>query len=245
MEPTPAAAPLPAAAGVPQSGKAVGGRDPAPRPRAPAARTSCRSVVHIGDSTSEGLNSADYLPNRADRIPARYAQVGVAHTIMEVSGGTSVVETINGGPNAQEVAKRLVAGGYRGCWVLALGVNDTADVFAGSGVGRTQRIKRMMSVIGDQPVLWVEVKSLVPNGPYAERNMRLWNRALAQERSATRTCASTTGRRSCAAAGSSATAFTTPRTGTLSAPGSSPPGLQQLSQRERARTGCASCRAAG
>jgi hypothetical protein len=41
----------------------------------------------------------------------------------------------------------------------------------------------MMSVIGDQPVLWVEVKSLVPSGPYAERNMQLWNQALAQERS--------------------------------------------------------------
>jgi len=181
--PTSAVALHPAAAGVRQSGKAPAGRDPAPRRQAPAARTSCRSVVHIGDSTSEGLNSSNYLPNRAERIPARYARVGVAHTIMEVSGGTSVVETINGGPNAYQVAKRLVAGGYRGCWVLALGVNDTADVFAGSGVGRTQRIKRMMSVIGDQPVLWVEVKSLVPNGPYAERNMRLWNRALDQERS--------------------------------------------------------------
>jgi lysophospholipase L1-like esterase len=102
---------------------------------------------------------------------------------MEVSGGTSVVETINGGANAYQVAKRLVARGYRGCWVLALGTNDTADVFAGSNVGRIARIQRMMSVIGSMPVLWIEVKSLVQSGPYAERNMQLWNQALAQEQS--------------------------------------------------------------
>jgi len=148
---------------------------------APAPRTSCRSVVHIGDSTSEGLISPDYLPDPAQRITARYAQVGVTHSIMEITGGTSIVETIDGTPNAYQVAKQLIDDGYRGCWVLALGTNDTADVYAGSNVGRGQRIKEMMSLIGNQPVLWIEVKSLVPAGPYAEQNMRLWNQALAQE----------------------------------------------------------------
>ena len=36
----------------------------------------------------------------------------------------------------------------------------------------------MMSVIGNQPVMWVNVKSLLASGPYAERNMPLWNQAL-------------------------------------------------------------------
>ena len=36
----------------------------------------------------------------------------------------------------------------------------------------------MMSVIGDQPVLWVNVRSLLTSGPYAEANMRAWNEAL-------------------------------------------------------------------
>jgi peptidoglycan/LPS O-acetylase OafA/YrhL len=170
------------------------GRAPAPpgsaastRPGAPAGpasgtpRTSCRSVVHIGDSTSEGLISPDYLPNPANRIPARYADVGVTHSIMEIQGATSVVETINGLPNAYKVAKQLVDNGYRGCWVIALGTNDTADVYVGSAVSRVERIKKMMSVIGNQPVLWVEVKSLLPGGPYSEQNMTLWNQALQQE----------------------------------------------------------------
>jgi peptidoglycan/LPS O-acetylase OafA/YrhL len=142
--------------------------------------TSCRSVVHIGDSTSEGLISSDYLPNPAQRITARYAQVGVTSEHMEIQGATSVVETINDQPNAYDVAKGLVDSGYHGCWVIALGTNDTADVFVGSPVGRMQRIERMMSVIGNQPVLWINVKSLVESGPYSEQDMQLWNQALTQ-----------------------------------------------------------------
>jgi peptidoglycan/LPS O-acetylase OafA/YrhL len=151
------------------------------RAAAPPPRTSCRSVVHMGDSTSEGLISSDYLPNPADRITARYADVGVTHSIMEIDGGTSIVETINGDQNEYTIAKHLVAGGYNGCWVLALGTNDTADVYVGSNVGRIARIKEMMSVIGNQPVMWIEVKSLLSSGPYSEQNMMLWNQALQQE----------------------------------------------------------------
>jgi hypothetical protein len=151
------------------------------RAAAPPPRTSCRSVVHMGDSTSEGLISSDYLPNPADRITARYADVGVTHSIMEIAGGTSIVETINGDQNEYTIAKQLVAGGYNGCWVLALGTNDTADVYVGSNVGRIARIKEMMSVIGNQPVMWIEVKSLLSSGPYSEQNMMLWNQALQQE----------------------------------------------------------------
>ena len=46
--------------------------------------------------------------------------------------------------------------------------------------GLSARIDRMMSAIGDQPVMWVNVKSLVPSGPYAEANMRRWDEGLVQ-----------------------------------------------------------------
>jgi hypothetical protein len=137
-------------------------------------------VVHIGDSTSDGLVSDDYLPNPQQRIGAQYAKVGATRMITEISGGRSIVETIGKQANAYDVAKQLVAGGYRGCWVLALGTNDTADVVVGSGVSRAARIQKMMSVIGNQPVMWVNVKSLVASGPYAEPQMQLWDAALTQ-----------------------------------------------------------------
>jgi peptidoglycan/LPS O-acetylase OafA/YrhL len=152
-------------------------------PRQAAAdpdRTSCRSVVHIGDSTSDGLVSPDYLPDPRDRIDARYAQVGVTTFIPEISGARSIVETYQGYPNAYTVAQQLIQQGYHGCWVLALGTNDTADVAVGSTVSLATRIKDMMSLIGNQPVMWANVKSLVAYGPYSERDMLLWDEALLQ-----------------------------------------------------------------
>jgi peptidoglycan/LPS O-acetylase OafA/YrhL len=149
------------------------------RPAAPP-RTSCTSVVHIGDSTSEGLAAADYLPDPKDRITARYADVGVKHSVMDIVGATSVVESLPGTPNGYDMASQVLQGGYHGCWVLALGTNDTADVYVGSNVDRLQRIEEMMKLIGNQPVMWVEVTSLLSTGPYSEQNMELWNQALRQ-----------------------------------------------------------------
>jgi hypothetical protein len=146
----------------------------------PPPHTSCTSVVHIGDSTSEGLISPDYEPNPANRIPARYADVGVKQSIMKIVGATSVVESLPGTPNAYDMASKVKQDGFHGCWVLALGTNDTADVYVGSNVNRVQRVQKMMSLIGDQPVMWVEVSSLLSNGPYSEQNMRLWNQAVRQ-----------------------------------------------------------------
>ena len=143
-------------------------------------RTSCRAVIHIGDSTSEGLVSSDYLPDPALRIETQYARVGATLQHYEISGARSIVETYEGNPNGYEVAKRWKLAGYHGCWVLALGTNDTANVYVGSNVGRLARIRRMMSVIGNQPVMWVDVKSLLSSGPYSEQNMRLWDQALLQ-----------------------------------------------------------------
>ena len=136
--------------------------------------------MHIGDSTSDGLISPDYLPDPRQRIAAQYARVGVTTFIPEISGARSIVETYEGQPNAYTVAQQQVQQGYRGCWVLALGTNDAADVYVGSPVSLATRIKEMMSLIGHQPVMWVTVKSLLATGPYAESNMLAWDQALIQ-----------------------------------------------------------------
>jgi peptidoglycan/LPS O-acetylase OafA/YrhL len=145
---------------------------------AAAGRTSCTAVTHIGDSTSEGMVSPDFLPNPAGRLDAQYARVGVTSQHLEISGARSIVETLSGQVNAYDVARQLLGEGYHGCWVLALGTNDTANVFVGSNVDQSSRVDRMMSVIGNAPVLWVNVTSLLTSGPYAESQMRAWNSAL-------------------------------------------------------------------
>ncbi len=170
---------------VPGSTETVGATPAARSGRAgrkPSAglRTSCRSVVHIGDSTSEGMISPAYLPNPAQRLTAQYQDVGVQTVRTDISGARSVVETLPGQVNGYNAARTIVSGGYRGCWVIALGTNDTADVAIGSGVGRMARIQQMMSAAHGQPVMWVDVISLLSSGPYAEADMQQWNATLRQ-----------------------------------------------------------------
>ncbi len=161
---------------------AAGTKGPIPLTPAQAAdsqMTSCRRVVHIGDSTSEGLDSAEYLPDPKERIENRYAEVGVKETHMEVQGARSIEERFEGEPNAQEVAEAWKAEGYKGCWVLALGTNEAADVAAGSNVGLEERIEKMMNIIGGEPTLWINVKTL-PDATefYSEEGMKKWDEEL-------------------------------------------------------------------
>ena len=160
------------------AGRGATANGPAPAAGQQPALSSCRAVVHIGDSTSDGLVSPEYLPDPAQRITAQYARAGAVTQHMEIAGGTSIIETIPGTQNAYQMAQGLVRQGYHGCWVLALGTNDTADVYVGSSLGRVGRIEKMMSLLRNQPVMWVNVKSLVATGPYSRQDMRLWDHAL-------------------------------------------------------------------
>jgi peptidoglycan/LPS O-acetylase OafA/YrhL len=143
-------------------------------------RTSCTSVAHIGDSTSDGLISPNYLPSRRQRIPARYEDVGVQNVYTNITGARSVVEVLPGTTNAQQAAHSLIRQGFNGCWVLALGTNDTADVAVGSNVGPAARISDMMRATRGEPVMWISAISLLRSGPYSETNMQKWDTALMQ-----------------------------------------------------------------
>ncbi len=141
-------------------------------------KTSCTSVVYIGDSTSEGMISTDYLPNAKDRLQAQLGDFGVSTVYPEISGARSIVETFDGQPNAATVAQDHVSSGYKGCWIVAMGLNDVDDQNTGGNVGYAERIGRMMSIIGHQPVLWVDAITLLSDGPYKEPDMQKWNATL-------------------------------------------------------------------
>jgi peptidoglycan/LPS O-acetylase OafA/YrhL/lysophospholipase L1-like esterase len=146
----------------------------------PVPQTSCKAVAHIGDSTSEGMVSADYLPDPAQRLVAQYQDVGAQQVVTNIVGANSVVETLPGDVNGYNAARGIFASGFRGCWVIALGTNDTADEAIGSNVGQLARIQEMMSAAHGEPVMWVDVISLLNTGPYAEANMARWNATLRQ-----------------------------------------------------------------
>jgi hypothetical protein len=145
-----------------------------------AATTSCATVGHIGDSTSVGMVSPQVLPDPAQRLVARYTDVGVRHAWVDASGGRSIVEMMPGQVNGYNVARGWVSQGFRGCFVFALGTNDTANVSVGSNVGLMARIDQMMSVAHGQPVMWVNTHTLLSSGPWSEANLQAWNKDLVQ-----------------------------------------------------------------
>jgi peptidoglycan/LPS O-acetylase OafA/YrhL len=141
-------------------------------------KTSCRAVVYIGDSTSEGMISTDYIPNPTQRLQAQLGDFGVGTVYPEISGARSIVETFQGQPNAATVAQNHVSAGYKGCWIVAMGLNDVDNQNTGGNVSYAERIDRMMSIIGHQPVLWVDAITLLSDGPYKESDMQKWNATL-------------------------------------------------------------------
>src|SRR5580704_10363590 len=147
-----------------------------PRP----LRTSCTSVAHIGDSTSVGMVSATWLPDPAQRLAAQYGDVGVKHALIDASGGRSIVEQMPGQINGYRVASAWYQAGFRGCWVIALGTNDTANVAAGSNIGLLALIQEMMAAVHGEPVMWVNTQTDLSSGDWSEANMQAWNSALGQ-----------------------------------------------------------------
>jgi peptidoglycan/LPS O-acetylase OafA/YrhL len=141
-------------------------------------RSSCTALVHIGDSTSEGLISHKYLPDPRQRISARYANVGARIQHYEIAGARAIVENYRDQPNAYDVARKWQERDFVGCWVLALGTNEAANVAVGSPTGFDERIARMMDAADGEPVLWVNAKSIRSDGPYAGSELEGWNEAL-------------------------------------------------------------------
>ncbi len=143
-------------------------------------QTSCTGVVHIGDSTSVGLVSDDFLPDPATQVGAQYARVGADTFIDEIDGAQSIIETFEGHANAQERVDRQLADGFDQCWVFAMGTNDAANQAVGAGHPSAERIALLMDRIGDAPTLWLTTKSLETSGPYADVEMAAWSEALVE-----------------------------------------------------------------
>lgn len=148
-------------------------------------RTSCKQVVQIGDSTSVGVDSSSKVSDDADRLTPQYERVGVEKVTLDAGGGRSIVEKVDGEPNAIDAIDTQLGRGNSGCWVIAMGVNDAANIAVGSTVKADERIDRVMKKLDGQNVLWPTVMTSDPsNSAYAPKNMTAFNDAL--KRAATR-----------------------------------------------------------
>ena len=141
-------------------------------------QTSCTGVTHIGDSTSLGLVDTAALPNAADRIDAQYKDFGAKTVFTDILGARSSVERWNNQPNAEDGLKTRQAAGFHGCWVFAMGLNEAANQAVGGNTPLDKRIDLLMQHVGDEPVMWLTVKTLLTKTAYAENQMQKFNDAL-------------------------------------------------------------------
>lgn len=132
----------------------------------------CTLVAHIGDSLT-------YYTQ--DELVAAYELVGVTAQI-DAYGGRAIKQKLPDDPHTGEQAANTIReGGFSGCWVVALGTNDTANVAAGAWYTRAEAIDTMMAAVDPAAlarVMWVNTHTTVSSGYYANDNMELWNDAL-------------------------------------------------------------------
>lgn len=149
---------------------------PAERTERAAEERRCTSVAHIGDSLTAYAKKS---------LTGAYAAVGV-RAIVDAHGGRATLQKLRTDPKTgRQAARALEKAGFRGCWVVALGTNDTANVAVGAGYSRAKAIDEMMNAIDPSKtarVMWVSSFTTVATGPWANANMQLWNEALDQAR---------------------------------------------------------------
>ena len=134
----------------------------------------CTSVAHIGDS----LTAYTVEP-----LAQAYEDAGYEIRI-DAYGGRAVLERLPEDPaTGKQAALNIVRSGFDGCWVVALGTNDTANVAAGANHTRGDSIDAMMEAIDPSKaahVMWVNTFTEKSSGYWKNANMVLWNEALVE-----------------------------------------------------------------
>jgi|GEM_PF-3255020 lysophospholipase L1-like esterase len=116
-------------------------------PTAPGG-PACDTVAHIGDSTTVGLGS---MLGRA------YDAAGWSAHVVDAGVGRSVFRALRGDVTGLAAVDRIKAAGFRGCWVVALGINDIANIDAGDNRTPEETVARVLDRIGPAPVLWLTI----------------------------------------------------------------------------------------
>ena len=141
------------------------------------AANPCGTVAHIGDSLTAYTKPS---------LTAAYQAEGLSVQI-NAYGGRAILERLPEDPTTGKQAAASISGtGFSGCWVVALGTNDTANVAAGANHTRGKSIDEMMKAIdptASARVMWVNTHSTKTSGYWSSANMELWNEALKEAKS--------------------------------------------------------------
>ena len=136
--------------------------------------SGCTKIAHIGDSLTAYTTPA---------LDAAYREQGFEPTI-DAHGARAILQKLSADPKTgKQAALDLRASGFDGCWVVALGTNDTANVAVGSSYTRAKAIDEMMAAIDPEKkakVLWVNTRTKMSSGAWHNDNMVKWNLELEQ-----------------------------------------------------------------
>lgn len=141
-------------------------------PREAGRERPCERVAHIGDSLTYYT-----VPS----LHAAYQRVGLRAQISAFGGRAILQKLPDDSATGQEAALSFRAQEFDGCYVVALGTNDTANVSSGSAYSRAEAIDEMMKAIDPSArarVMWVNAYTTRRTGDYSNGNMVLWNSEL-------------------------------------------------------------------
>jgi hypothetical protein len=151
-----------------------------PPPRQPR-RTACKSVILVGDSTSEGLYGPESALSPKQNLAGRLKHVGVRRFVGAISGARSIIESYEGQASGEDVIEQQIRAGYRGCWIIALGNIDAATVakYAPNTTSIADRIRTVMRTIPKHsPVMWMTTRTILTDGDFRESVYPAWSSGL-------------------------------------------------------------------
>lgn len=135
----------------------------------------CHSLAHVGDSLTYAAR---------DQLAADYRAHGWHDFQISAAGGRGIITFLYEPVTGLQAVQRIKASGFDGCWVMALGTNDTAntDSFAHDPASqhawRVGLIRGMMQQLDGAPVMWVNTHLIDPNNSYSSLEAEAWNAVL-------------------------------------------------------------------
>jgi hypothetical protein len=142
---------------------------------AAASHRACESLAHVGDSLTFRARS---------QFALQYSLHGWSRFRIDAKGGRGIASFMYDDVTGLEAVRRIKATGFDGCWVMALGTNDTANADEFGASPKLQRawrlglIRSMMDELDGAPVMWVNTHLISPTATYSTADAAAWNQAL-------------------------------------------------------------------
>lgn len=144
-------------------------------PRHAAHDAACRSIAHVGDSLTMDATAS---------FAEQYARRGWTDVRIDARGGRGILTFMYGGLTGIEAVRSIKASGFDGCWVIALGTNDTANTDYWVAAPdeqhqwRVNLIRSMMMELDGAKVVWINTHLPQPDIAYSSADSKAWNAAL-------------------------------------------------------------------